>query len=66
MLTNSRSSTRPTFAMDWLGAALLNFGFLRAGLTRGLSIEQLPDHLRRDIGLLPRLEGRTDPRDRHW
>jgi hypothetical protein len=52
--------------MDWLGQALLNFGFLRAGLTRGLSIEQLPDHLRRDVGLLPRLEGRTDPRDRHW
>ena len=64
MLTNSRS--RPAFAMDWLGQALLNFGFLRAGLTRGLSIEQLPDHLRRDIGLLPRLEERPDPRDRHW
>jgi hypothetical protein len=66
MLTTSRSSSRPAFAMDWLGEALLSWGFLRTGLTRTLPIEELPDDLRRDVGLLPRPEGRIDPRDWRW
>ena len=62
MLTTSRFSSSPVFAMDWLGEALLNWGFLRLGLRRSTSVEQLPDHLRQDVGLPPR-ERRTDPRD---
>ncbi len=63
MLTTSHSSSRAAFAMDWLGEALLGWAFLRTGLTRRPSVERLPDHLRRDVGLPPRAEGPTDPRD---
>lgn len=63
MLTNSRLSATPTFVIDWLGEALLNWGYLRTGLKRRPSVEKLPDHLRRDVGLLPRANGRANPRD---
>ena len=62
MLTSSHSSSRPFFAMDWLGEALLSWAFLRTGVRRP-SAEALPDHLRRDVGLLPRADGPSDPRD---
>ena len=65
MLTTSRSSASPAFGMDWLGEALLNWGFLRAGLKRPPT-DDLSDHLRRDLGLLPRLEERRDLRDLRW
>lgn len=65
MLTNSRFSAAPAF-VDWLGEALLNWGYLRTGLKRRPSVERLPDHLRRDVGLLPRAERRSDPRDWRW
>ena len=64
MLTTSHSSSRPIFTMDWLSAALLSWGFLRTGLRN--SVEVLPDHLRRDVGLPPRIDGPTDPRDWRW
>lgn len=66
MLTTSRFSSAPAFAMDWLGEALLNWGYLRTGLKRRPPIEELPEHLRRDVGLLPRADGPTDPRDWRW
>ena len=66
MLTTSRSSSAPTFAMDWLGEALLNWGFLRTGLKRGRSVAELSDHLRRDLGLSPHSEDRAHPRDWRW
>ncbi|WP_162917098.1 hypothetical protein [Dongia deserti] len=64
MLTTSRFSSAPIFAMDWLGEALLNWGFLRTGLRRS-AIEELPDHLRQDVGLPP-VDGPSDPRDWRW
>jgi hypothetical protein len=66
MLTSSRFSSAPVLGMDWLGEALMSWGYLRAGLKRRPSIEELPDHLRRDVGLLPRADGRADPRDWRW
>jgi|SoiMethySBSTD1v2_1073268.scaffolds.fasta_scaffold01895_28 hypothetical protein len=51
---------------DSLGEALLNLTFLRLGINRARSIEELPDHLRRDVGLLPRTETRPDLRDWRW
>jgi hypothetical protein len=66
MLTNARFSSAPGRGMDWLGEALLNWGYLRAGLKRRPSVEDLPDHLRRDVGLLPRADRRADLRDWHW
>ena len=53
MLTNSRLSATPTFVIDWLSEALLNWGYLRTGLKRRPSVEKLPDHLRRDVGFTP-------------
>jgi hypothetical protein len=66
MFTISRSASAPTVAKDWLGEALLNWGFLRAGLKRGRSAEELSDHLRRDLGLSPHAESRAHPRDWRW
>jgi hypothetical protein len=65
MLTTSRISRSPAFAMDWLGEVLLNWSFLRAGLQRR-SAEELSDHLRRDLGLMPRPEEPRDLRDLRW
>lgn len=62
MLSVSRFSTSNGLGMDALGEALLNWGFLRAGMRRART-EQLSDHLRRDLGLLPRSERPSDLRD---
>ena len=51
--------------MDALGEALLNWSFLRAGVRRTRT-EELSDHLRRDLGLLPRSERPSDLRDPRW
>ena len=48
-----------------LGEALLNLSFLRAGVRR-TSIEELPDDLRRDVGLPPREKASVDLRDLRW
>src|SRR6185312_2555827 len=50
MLSISRFSASNRLAIESVGEALLNFGFLRAGLSRGRT-EDLSDHLRRDLGL---------------
>jgi hypothetical protein len=65
MLSISRFSTSTGLGMDALGEALLNWGFLRAGLRRART-EDLSDHLRRDLGLLPRGERPSDLRDLRW
>jgi hypothetical protein len=65
MLSISRFSTSNGLGMDSLGEALLSWGFLRAGLRRGRT-EDLSDHLRRDLGLLPRAERPADPRGERW
>jgi hypothetical protein len=64
----SRFSSSSGLGSDWLGEALLNLGFLRMGLQRGApqrrrSADELPDHLRRDVGLPPRQGASPDPRD---
>jgi hypothetical protein len=64
----SRFSSSSGLGPDWLGEALLNWGFLRmglqrGGLQRGRSADELPDHLRRDVGLPPRQKALSDPRD---
>jgi hypothetical protein len=64
MLSFSRFSS--SAGSDWLGEALLNWGFLRAGVRRWASIEELPDDLRRDVGLLPREKTSVDLRDLRW
>ena len=46
--------------MDSLGEALLNWGFLRTGVRRART-EELSDHLRRDLGLLPRSRAAVRP-----
>ena len=61
----SRMSASLAIGSGRLGAALLNLGFLRAGVRRMPRIDELPDHLRRDVGLPPRAE-RIDPRDLRW
>ena len=62
ILRFTSESLRP----DWLGEALLNLSFLRAGVRRRGSTEDLPDHLRRDVGLAPREKAAIDPRDLRW
>jgi hypothetical protein len=57
--------TSESVGPDWLGEALLNFSFLRAGVRRG-STADLSDHLRRDVGLAPREKAVFDPRDLRW
>ena len=61
----SRVSASFGLGSDWLGEALLTLASLRAGLTRSPRLEDLPDHLRRDVGLSPR-EKIADPRDLRW
>jgi len=61
----SRVSASFGLGSDWLGEALLNLGFLRAAVSRTQRLEELPDHLRRDVGLPPR-EKFLDPRDLRW
>ena len=65
MLSISRFSISNGLGTDALGEALLNWGFLRSGLRRARP-EDLSDHLRRDLGLLPRSERLSDLRDRRW
>lgn len=64
MLSILRSSS----AWGWrsLGEALLNLSFLRAGIRRPISADELPDHLRRDVGLAPRDRQPLDPRITRW
>jgi hypothetical protein len=65
MLSISRFSASKRPAVESVGEALLNLGFLRTGLSRGRT-EDLSDHLRRDLGLLPRSERPADLRDLRW
>ena len=65
MLSISRFSTSNGLGMDSLGEALLNWGFLRTGMRRART-EELSDHLRRDLGLLPRSKRPSDLRDLRW
>ena len=65
MLSISRFSTSNGLGMDSLGEALLSWGFLRTGVRRART-EELSDHLRRDLGLLPRCERPSDLRDLRW
>ena len=58
--------TSERLGQDWLGEALLNLSFLRAGVRRRGSTEDLSDHLRRDVGLAPRVKAAIDPRDLRW
>jgi hypothetical protein len=65
MLSISRFSASNRLAVDSVREALLGLSFLRAGLRRTPTAE-LSDHLRRDLGLLPRSERPADPRDLRW
>ena len=65
MLSISRFSTSAGLGMDSLGEALLSWGFLRAGLRRS-GTKELSEHLRLDLGLLPRSERPSDLRDPRW
>ena len=58
----SRVSSTWGLGADWLGELLLNLSFLRLGIVRSSGVEDLPDHLRRDIGLPPR-QRLLDPSD---
>jgi hypothetical protein len=58
----SRRSALPDLGLGRLGEALLNLAALRTGLSRAPTVKELPDHLRRDVGLPPRA-ARIDPRD---
>lgn len=66
MVSISRLSHSLGAGSSWLGEALLTLSFLRLGIARSTSVEDLPDHLRRDVGLPPRDFGRLDPRDSIW
>jgi hypothetical protein len=61
----SRMSASFALGSDWLGETLLTLASLRAGLTRSSRLEDLPDHLRPDVGLPPR-EKVADPRNPRW
>jgi hypothetical protein len=65
MLSISRFSASTGLGMDSLGEALLNWGYLRAGMRRART-EELSEHLRRDLGLLPRSERPSGLRDLRW
>ena len=66
MLGFSRVSSSLGLGTDRLGEALLNLSFLRLGIRRAPSADDLPDYLRRDIGLLPRQKAEVDTRDLRW
>ena len=63
MLGISRVSSSWGLGTDWLGEALLNLSFMRAGLSRRRSLEELPDALRREMGLPTHDEQAANPRD---
>jgi hypothetical protein len=65
MLSISRFAGSTGLGMDSLGEALLSLGFLRTGMRRART-EELSDHLRRDLGLLPRSGRLSDLRDLRW
>jgi hypothetical protein len=65
MLGIPRISSSSGLGKDSLGDALLNWGFLRMGISRARSVEELPDQLRSDVGLPPR-EKAPNPRDWGW
>ena len=65
MSSISRFAASNGLGMDSLGEALLSLGFLRTGVRRART-EELSDHLRRDLGLLPRGERPSDLRDLRW
>jgi hypothetical protein len=65
MLSISRFSAPNRLCVESVAEALLNLGFLRAGVRRA-GIEDLSDHLRRDVGLPPRERAAVDPRDLRW
>jgi len=62
----SRMSASFGLGSDWLGEALLSLASLRVGVSRSPRLEDLPDQLRRDLGLLPRSEQPADLRDLRW
>jgi hypothetical protein len=63
MLGGSRISSSWGLGTDWLGEALLNLSYMRAGLRRRRSLEELPDALRREMGLPTPEEPAANPRD---
>ena len=65
MLRMLRPSIEPGLQWASFGDSILDWGFLRIGLRRWPSVETLPDHLRRDVGLPPHVKGQ-DPRDFRW
>jgi hypothetical protein len=65
MLSISRFSASNGLGMESLGEALLSLGFLRTGVRRART-EELSEHLRRDLGLLPRSEPPSDLRNPRW
>ena len=65
MLSISRYTASNRLAMESIGDVLLNWGFLRTGLRR-VQTQELSEHLRRDLGLLPRSERPADLRDLRW
>lgn len=66
MFTITRLSPSAGHSIGWPGEALFSWGFLRMRLKRRPSIQRLPDHLRSDVGLLPRIQGPSDLRDFGW
>lgn len=66
MLSILRFSSSNGHSSGSLGEALLNLSFLRAGVSRTGSVDQLNDHLRRDVGLAPREKASTVLRDFRW
>ena len=65
MLSISRFSASNRLALESVREALLILGFLRTGVRRPRN-EELSEHLRRDLGLLPRSERPADLRDLRW
>jgi hypothetical protein len=63
MLGISRASSSFELGSDWLGEALLNLSYMRAGLRRRRSLDELPDALRREMGLPTSEEQAANPRN---
>lgn len=66
MLRISRSPVGPALDWDSIGQAMLKWGFPRTGVSRPGSVEELPAHLRQDLGLLPRQTVPQSPPDLGW